>query len=85
MAALPLRGTGRPGTVLFPFDCSDTFASPPCPASFRSAGASLSADRGGGAKAEALESVVLFALDQFALIGYPVPVGAGSRRAVFLG
>jgi hypothetical protein len=37
------------------------------------------------AKAEALASVVLFALDQFALIGYPAPVGRGRRRAVFMG
>jgi hypothetical protein len=37
------------------------------------------------AKAEALGSVVLFALDQFALIGYAAPLGAGSRRSVFLG
>ncbi len=37
------------------------------------------------AKAEALASVVLFALDQFALIGYPAPVGAGMRRSMFLG
>lgn len=37
------------------------------------------------AKGKGLESVVLFALDQFALIGYPAPVGGGSRRAVFLG
>jgi len=37
------------------------------------------------AKAKALESVVLFALDQFALIGYPAPLGAGMRRALFLG
>jgi len=37
------------------------------------------------AKAEALESVVLFALDQFALIGYPAPLGAGSRRGAFQG
>jgi len=37
------------------------------------------------AKGQALESVVLFALDQFALIGYPAPVGPGTRRAVFQG
>jgi len=37
------------------------------------------------AKAEALGSVVLFALDQFALIGYPAPVPGGMRRAVYLG
>lgn len=37
------------------------------------------------AKAEALGSVVLFALDQFALIGYAAPLGAGRRRSVFLG
>jgi len=37
------------------------------------------------AKAEGLESVVLFALDQFALIGYPAPLGAGMRRAAYQG
>jgi len=37
------------------------------------------------AKAEALASVVLFALDQFALIGYPAPVPEGMRRSVFEG
>jgi len=34
------------------------------------------------ARGEGLESVVLFALDQFSLIGYPVPLPAGMRRAV---
>ena len=34
---------------------------------------------------ESLESVVLFALDQFCLIGYGLPLGRGARRAVFLG
>ena len=37
------------------------------------------------AKAEGLANVVLFALDQFALIGYPAPVPEGRRRALFLG
>jgi len=37
------------------------------------------------AKAEALESVVLFALDQFALIGYAAPMPRGMRRAAFQG
>jgi hypothetical protein len=32
-----------------------------------------------------LESVVLFALDQFCLVGYDLPLEAGSRRAVFMG
>jgi hypothetical protein len=32
-----------------------------------------------------LESVVLFALDQFCLVGYDLPLQDGSRRAVFLG
>ncbi|MEK7406862.1 MAG: hypothetical protein AAB225_17435 [Acidobacteriota bacterium] len=36
-------------------------------------------------RAEGLESVVLFALDQFSLIGYPAPVRPGMRRAVYLG
>jgi hypothetical protein len=31
------------------------------------------------------ESVVLFALDQFCLIGYPLPLNSGSRRARFMG
>jgi hypothetical protein len=37
------------------------------------------------AKAEALGGVVLFALDQYALIGYPAPLPEGSRRSMFLG
>ena len=32
-----------------------------------------------------LESVVLFALDQFCLVGYDLPLDGSSRRAVFLG
>ncbi len=34
---------------------------------------------------EGLESVVLFALDQFCLIGYGAPLDRGMRRATFLG
>jgi hypothetical protein len=34
---------------------------------------------------EGLESVVLFALDQFCLIGYGLPLDDGSRRALFMG
>lgn len=37
------------------------------------------------ALSENVESVVLFALDQFCLIGYPVPLPKSSRRSVFLG
>jgi hypothetical protein len=37
------------------------------------------------ARAEAVESIVLFALDQFCLIGYPVPFGPGSRRSLLNG
>ncbi|MBI3679004.1 MAG: hypothetical protein HY235_01130 [Acidobacteria bacterium] len=37
------------------------------------------------AKAEALESVVLFALDQFCLIGYPAPLRQSSRRSLKMG
>ncbi len=37
------------------------------------------------AQAENIESVVLFALDQFCLIGYPVPLEQGLRRSVLLG
>ncbi len=37
------------------------------------------------AKAEGLESVVLFALDQFCLIGYPAPLPRSGRRAAFQG
>lgn len=32
-----------------------------------------------------VESAVLFALDQFCLIGYALPLGAGKRRALFMG
>jgi hypothetical protein len=32
-----------------------------------------------------LESVVLFALDQFCLVGYDLPLDGNARRAVFLG
>ncbi len=39
----------------------------------------------GLAQAEGLASVVLFALDQFCLIGHPSPLRGGSRRAVWLG
>jgi hypothetical protein len=34
---------------------------------------------------EGLESVVLFALDQFCLIGYGLPTEYGARRALFMG
>lgn len=37
------------------------------------------------ARAEGLESIVLFALDQFSLVGYPAPLEEGARRSVFLG
>jgi hypothetical protein len=37
------------------------------------------------AEAQGLESVVLFALDQLCLIGYPLPLSTGLRRAVQLG
>jgi hypothetical protein len=37
------------------------------------------------AQAENIESVVLFALDQFCLIGYAVPLETGMRRSVMLG
>ncbi|MEX2263556.1 MAG: hypothetical protein WD696_16485 [Bryobacteraceae bacterium] len=36
-------------------------------------------------KGEAVESVVLFALDQFCLIGFPVPLHRGSRRSGYQG
>jgi hypothetical protein len=36
-------------------------------------------------KGEGVESVVLFALDQFCLIGYPSPLGRGLRRSLFMG
>jgi hypothetical protein len=32
-----------------------------------------------------LESVVLFALDQFCLIGYGLPLDNGARRALYMG
>ncbi len=32
-----------------------------------------------------VESIVLFALDQFCLIGYALPLARGSRRALFMG
>ncbi|HTM48821.1 MAG TPA: hypothetical protein VL285_09085 [Bryobacteraceae bacterium] len=35
--------------------------------------------------AEGVESVVLFALDQFCLIGYPAPLERSSRRCAFMG
>jgi len=34
---------------------------------------------------EGLESVVLFALDQFCLIGYGLPLGNGAARATYMG
>jgi hypothetical protein len=34
---------------------------------------------------EGLESVVLFALDQFCLIGYGLPLGNGLARSTFMG
>jgi hypothetical protein len=37
------------------------------------------------AMAEGLESAVLFALDQFCLIGYDLPLEAGARRALYMG
>lgn len=37
------------------------------------------------ARSESAESVVLFALDQFSLIGYPAPMERGMRRCAFLG
>jgi hypothetical protein len=37
------------------------------------------------AQGEGLESVVLFALDQFCLIGYSLPLPRGGRRALYLG
>ncbi len=36
----------------------------------------------GMAQGEGVESVVLFALDQFCLIGYPSPVDGGARRSI---
>ena len=35
-------------------------------------------------KAEGIESIVLFALDQYCLIGYPTPLKKSQRRAVFM-
>ena len=35
-------------------------------------------------KAEGVESVVLFALDQFCLIGYPAPLERSQRRSGFM-
>jgi len=37
------------------------------------------------AKAENVESIVLFALDQFCLMSYRTPLPAGMRRCAFLG
>ena len=37
------------------------------------------------AEGEQLDSVVLFALDQFCLIGYQLPLQAGSRRSLYMG
>lgn len=37
------------------------------------------------ARSQSAESVVLFALDQFCLIGYPAPMERGMRRCAFLG
>jgi hypothetical protein len=34
---------------------------------------------------EGVESVVLFALDQFCLIGYELPLDRGARRALYMG
>src|SRR5262249_31311047 len=34
---------------------------------------------------EGVESIVLFALDQFCLIGYPAPLNRSSRRSTFMG
>jgi hypothetical protein len=34
---------------------------------------------------QGMESTVLFALDQFCLIGYPLPLRAPARRALYLG
>jgi hypothetical protein len=39
----------------------------------------------GLAKAQALESIVLFALDQYCLVGYPVPLAEAGRRSGFQG
>jgi hypothetical protein len=37
------------------------------------------------AEGEQLDSVVLFALDQFCLIGYQLPLDVGSRRSLYMG
>jgi hypothetical protein len=37
------------------------------------------------AEANGLESVVLFALDQFCLIGYSLPLSTGMRRSAQFG
>ena len=37
------------------------------------------------AEAENVESIVLFALDQYCLIGYPTPLPPSARRALRLG
>jgi len=37
------------------------------------------------ARAAGVESVVLFALDQFCLIGHPAPLPESSRRSAFQG
>jgi hypothetical protein len=37
------------------------------------------------ARADGLESIVLFAVDQFCLIGYPVPLPAGTARGSYQG
>ncbi|HXA49954.1 MAG TPA: hypothetical protein VNV86_06615, partial [Candidatus Acidoferrum sp.] len=37
------------------------------------------------AEGQSLDSVVLFALDQFCLIGYSLPLGRSTRRALFQG
>jgi hypothetical protein len=37
------------------------------------------------ARAHGVESVVLFALDQYCLIGYPAPLPNSSRRSTFQG
>jgi hypothetical protein len=36
------------------------------------------------AQAEAIESVVLWAFDQFSMIGYPLPLKSGRRRSSFV-
>jgi hypothetical protein len=35
--------------------------------------------------AQGVESAVLFALDQFCLIGYDLPMDGGTRRALYMG